>query len=184
MQINQENKTLIYGLCGLIIFILCGFTYLSYRISKLEKKNLNVATSIMQQVNGSRKIYVYNMEEMVKLTGIPALNKKFGEDIAALDKEITEAENKIKKLKDAKVKAEFTDVYFKSLRLKRDELINKYTENMQNILNSINKALEEIAVKSGAPTIFMASSVAVKTKFVVDVTAQVVEMIKQNQTNK
>jgi len=136
---------------------------------------------IQKAVDSSRKIYVYNLETVLLETGAVDAKKKFEKDVENLSKEVSAAEEKIKTLTDAKVKAEFSDVYLKSLRLKRDNLIEDYDKSLQNTLKKINKALSQIAVEKKAPTIFFIKSLAVMTDDVIDVSSEVVEKLKAEE---
>ena len=69
----------------------------------------------------------------------------------------------------------------KPLQMKRDELLDSYSQSMQKSLGQINEALAELATENNVPTIFINKSVAVNTNYVIDVTPQVVEKIKAKQ---
>jgi Skp family chaperone for outer membrane proteins len=170
------------ALCG--IYVIAGIFgwymwNLEHRFSAYENNVAKMETKLAQRVDDNRKIYVYNMEEALKMVGVPESSQKFENDIASLEKEVQEAQEKIKTLKEAQVKEEFSEMYLRSLQMKRDELINKYSESMQATLDKINKALEDVARENSVHTIFMSNSIAVNTEYVVDITAQVVEKMQQ-----
>ena len=170
------------ALCG--IYVIAGIFgwymwNLEHRFSAYENNVAKMETKLAQRVDDNRKIYVYNMEEALKMAGVPESSQKFENDIASLEKEVQEAQEKIKTLKEAQVKEEFSEMYLRSLQMKRDELINKYSESMQATLDKINKALEDVARENSVHTIFMSNSIAVNTEYVVDITAQVVEKMQQ-----
>ena len=152
---------------------------LGQRIATVEDNTAKMEDTLARRVDDNRKIYVYNMEETLLAAGIPASSQKFETDIASLEKELADAKEKIKTLKEAQVQEEFSDMYLRSLKLRRDDLISKYSESMQSVLNSINQALEEVARENNVHTIFLSSAIAISTEYVVDVTPQVIEKMKQ-----
>ena len=183
---SEENKKSIgmsrmaeWGVC-LALIGLALFTYsLEQRIAKVEENTSQIEDKLAKRVDDNRKIYVYNMEETLLAAGIPASSRQFESDIASLEQEVADAQEKIKTLKEAQVKEEFSDMYLRSLKMRRDELINKYSESMQVVLDAINQALEEVARENNVHTIFLSSAIAISTEYVVDVTPQVIEKMKQ-----
>lgn len=169
------------GIACLALVGLALFTYsLERRIAKIEVNTSQIEDKLAKRVDDNRKIYVYNMEETLLAAGIPASSQQFESDIASLEREVADAQEKIKTLKEAQVKEEFSDMYLRSLKMRRDELINKYSESMQVVLNAINQALEEVARENNVHTIFLSSAIAISTEYVVDVTPQVIEKMKQH----
>ncbi len=186
---KKRKRGLFFGLCFAYIVLGCltFFTYrLAQRVTKVENGAQEVENMLAQRVDDNRRIYVYNMEETLRAAGVPASSQQFETDIASLEREVTDAQEKIKTLKEAQVKEEFSDMYLRSLRMRRDELINKYSESMQVVLNAINKALEEVARENNVHTIFLSSAIAISTEYVVDVTPQVIERMQliANQPNQ
>ena len=180
---NKKDNRMLRITAGGACLALVGlalFTYsLEQRIARVEANTSQIEDKLAKRVDDNRKIYVYNMEETLLAAGIPASSQQFESDIASLEREVADAQEKIKTLKEAQVKEEFSDMYLRSLKMRRDELINKYSESMQATLDKINKALEDVARENSVHTIFMSNSIAVNTEYVVDITAQVVEKMQQ-----
>ena len=65
------------------------------------------------QLNNARKIYVYNLEEIVSASGIVKLQKELEDNVNKLNDEVLKAQKKITAIRDAKVKEDFSDRYFK-----------------------------------------------------------------------
>lgn len=160
----KNSKNMYFVLCGVILIF--AVVYGGYR-------------SLLNKVELNRKIYVYNMDEVLIQTGFVDSKKKFDEDVLKLNDEVMAAEKKIKNLKNEKVKNDFATVYLDSLKLKRNELIDNYQKQIEELTNKINKNLKIIAAEKNAPTIFNKSSIAVMTNDVIDVSAELVDKIKQ-----
>lgn len=129
------------------------------------------------QLNAIRKVYVYDVDKTLNMAGIVDLKRQLEVDVAALNNEVAAAEKKLKTIKDAKLKAEYSDVYVKSLRTKRDMLLENYDKSLHETLTKINDVLAEIAIERNLPTIFYVKSVVVNTADVVDVTDEVVARV-------
>jgi len=166
-----------------VICIALGYSNykLAKRVSALEHDVTSMENNLSQNVEDSRKVYVFNMEEAVKNTGIQAADQKFEKDINELDARVKEAQEAIKNIKDEAVKAKMLNLTLKPLQMKRDDLLDAYSQAMQQSLGQINEALAELAMENNVPTIFINKSVAVNTNYVIDVTPQVVEKIKSKQ---
>lgn len=178
----KTNIAWVAALCGIyvIVALLGGYIVkMGHKFSAYENSIAAMEIKLAQRVDDNRKIYMYNMEETLKLAGIPESNQKFESDIASLEHEVREAQEKIKTLKEAQVKEEFSEMYLRSLQMKRDELISKYSESMQDVLSQINSALEEVARENNVHTIFMSNAIAISTEYVVDVTPQVVKKMQE-----
>ncbi len=129
-------------------------------------------------IENSRKVYIYNLEEVLMTLNIVEEKQKFEAEIVKLNDELLEAEKKIKSLQDAKVKENFSQMYLSNLRLKRDELIAGYEKKVKDLTDKVNIALAEIAKGKGASTIFLRDVVAVNTPYVEDVTTEVINRVK------
>ena len=127
----------------------------------------------------SRKIYVYSLDEVLLKTQMVETKQKFDTEIVALNKELLNTEKKIKTIKNAKVKADFSEVYLKNLRMKRDELIENYKKSVDEITQKINAALEETIKEKDINAVFFKNSIAAKTPHVIDLTDEIVEKIKK-----
>ncbi len=184
---NKRDIRILRMITGVSCLALVGLAFftcsLERRITGIENNTSQIENKLAKRVDDNRKIYVYNMEETLLAAGIPASSQQFETDIASLEREVADAQEKIKTLKEAQVKEEFSDMYLRSLKMRRDELINKYSESMQVVLNAINQALEEVARENNVHTIFLSSAIAISTEYVVDVTPQVIEKMQQHVSN-
>ena len=157
---------------------------LKQRVTAVEKGVVQMEDKIAQRVDYNRRIYVYNMEETLMAVGIQASSQKFENDIASLEKEVADAQEKIKTLQEGQVKEDFSEMYLRSLQMRRDELVSKYSETMQKVLDAINGSLEEVARENNVHTIFLSNAIALNTDYVVDLTPQVVAKVKQKLDKK
>lgn len=139
---------------------------------------------LVKLINDSRKIYVYSLEEVLVKAEALTPKQKFDEDIIKLNEELLDGEKKIKSIKDAKVKEDFSDVYLKNLRMRRDELINNYQNSINELTQKINQALAEIAKEKNASAVFLKSAIAVQTPYVVDLTDEIAERLQKNAAKK
>lgn len=156
------------------------------KIAQYAEQQEKLARYAVQQeemakaISDSRKVYVYSLEEvLVKIDAVEE-RQKFEEDILKLNEELLEGEKKIKTIKEAKLKADFSDVYLKNLRMKRDELVENYQKLIKDLTQKINQALAEIAKEKDVPVVFLKSSVAVTTPYVVDLTDDVAGKLQKN----
>lgn len=135
-------------------------------------------------IKDNRKIYVYSLEEvLVKIDALES-RQQFEEDILKLNEELLEGEKKIKTIKEAKLRADFSDVYLKNLRMKRDELVEKYQSLIEELTQKINKALAEISKEKDVPVVFLRSSIAVSTPYVVDLTDEIAAKLQPKAKKK
>lgn len=179
---------------GIVISLLVAYLALGWlahtayslkqRISEVEKGVVQMEDKIAQRVDYNRRIYVYSMEETLLAIGVQASSQKFENDIASLEKEVADAQEKIKTLQEGQVKEDFSEMYLRSLQMRRDELVNKYSESMQKVLDAINSSLEEVAQENNVHTIFLSSAIALNTDYVIDMTPQVVAKVKQKLDKK
>jgi len=68
--------------------------------------------------------------------------------------------------------------------MKRDELVNNYQNSIKDLTQKINQALAEIATEKDVPAVFLKSSIAVQTPYVVDLTDEIAERLKQSAEQK
>ena len=134
---------------------------------------------LTQKIENARKIYVYDLQEVIRHTGIAEAKQKYEQDVISLNEDLLAAEKKIKSLKDAKVKEDFSEVYLKNLRLKRDELVENYEKSISELTGKINVALAEIAKEKDTSAIFVRDIILVKTPYVEDVTDDVIKHLKK-----
>ena len=158
------QKMIVLLLCGLVL----ANAFLFYKYAKLN----NLVTQ-------NRNIYVYNMENSLLLAGMAEENQKFEADMYDLEKEIDAAMEKLKTIKDQKLKEEYQEMYMNSLKIKRDDLIKAHEEFVNNLSKNVGKALVKVANKYKVATIFSTKSIAVTTPYVVDVTPQIVDILRK-----
>lgn len=127
----------------------------------------------------SKKIYVYSLDEVLLKSQVLETKQKFDAEIVKLNEELKVGEKKIKSLKDKKVKIDFSDIYLKNLRNKRDELVENYQKTVEEVTQKINTALEEIVKEKEIPAVFVKKAIAIPSPYVIDITDEVVEKIKK-----
>ena len=177
-NISPANKKYLpHAVALAIIALYAGLGYLFYLYKGLSDAQDD--TAIQAQIAESKKIYVYNLEEVLRKINAIEAKKQFEDEIIKLNDELLEAEKKIKSLKDAKVKEDFSEVYLNNLRMKRDELVNNYERNIEELTAKINAALSSIAEERNIPTIFVQNAIALNTNFVVDLTDEIVARVQK-----
>ena len=102
-------------------------------------------------------------------------NREFEAKINILNDEVSTAQSKISSLKDSKEKDDFSEVYMKSLKLKRDTMLEQYNQAIQEITDEINAKISEIAQERNALVVFDRRAVTAKTPHVIDVTEEIVK---------
>ena len=172
---NQKStakitKASLYFLASLILISIMGIIIQQVQIH-------NMATKISKLQN----VYIYDLEEILKGLKVDDLNREFEAKINILNDEVSSAQEKIASMKDGKVKDDFADVYLKSLKFKRDNMIQEYTKSIQNITESINAGLVKYAKQKGITVVFDKRAVAAQTSSVIDVTPELVEKISLNR---
>ena len=176
----MNNNRIIIALFAVMI---CAIGYLYHSVGKLkENQKLNstqTVQSIEKQISESRKIYIYNLEEVLRKINAVDEKVQMEEKILKLNNELSVAEKKIKSLKSAKVKEDFSDMYMKNLRMKRDEILENYQKTLGDITDRINTALNEIAKEKNVSAVFVHSAIAVRTPYVEDITDEVVARIQK-----
>ena len=175
---NKSDRRLnIVGVIAILGVIMSGYLY--KEVSDLKSLIGNLDTNFSTNVDDGRKVYVFNTDKAIEGIGLPEISRKFEEDIYDLDKQVKEAQETIKDIKEEAVKEKVLTMSVKPLQMKRDELLDAYSKATQDALNNINNALAQIAAEDNIPTIFVNKSVAVNTNYVIDVTDRVVEIIKK-----
>ncbi|MBQ4400352.1 MAG: OmpH family outer membrane protein [Alphaproteobacteria bacterium] len=165
----------------IVLYIVAGYMYhLISSIKNIQQTNSVQTIKAMEtQINENKKIYIYNLEGVLRKINAVDEKVQMEEKILKLNNELMEAEKKIKSLKNAQVKEDFSDMYLKNLRMKRDEILENYEKSLGDITDRINSALNEIAKEKNVSTIFVHSVISVKTPYVVDVTDEVAAKILQ-----
>ena len=169
------KKNLTFVNIALLLIFGAGF-YWQYQINqKLEQQ----FATLEPKIEESRKIYIYSLEDVILKTGAVQIKQKFEADILELNKELVAAEQKIDSIEKANVKADVSELYLKNLRLKRDELMNNYQKSIEDLNKKINDAVVEIAKEKDVSAVFLKTSIAATSPYVVDITDEVAERIKQ-----
>lgn len=168
-------KKAIYILCAVLAV---AYIYMGYEQIQIHMLN-NQIKAQNAQIEASKMVYFYNLEAVLRETNAISAKTNFESEILKLNDEVFAAEKKIKSIKDAKVKADFSDVYLNTIKLKREELIKKYDESIKTITDGINKALAEVAAEKGVATIFVQSAIAVNTAYTEDVTDEIIKRLKK-----
>lgn len=174
MDTNTKRDRLPFFLSGIVAALVLFLAFVLYNLTSLQSQ-------VKQQQNAienNSKVYVYSLEDLLQKMNVLAEKQKFETEIINLNSELLDAEKKIKSLKDAKVKADFSDVYLKNLRMKRDELVLGYENKIKALTDTINQALSEVAAEKSIGVIFVKSAVALNTPAVVDLTDEIYAKIK------
>ncbi|MBQ7633350.1 MAG: hypothetical protein IJS88_04475 [Alphaproteobacteria bacterium] len=170
----------IISVVGLVVLIFLGIQNISMKkqIGMLKEQIGNMNSNFSYNVDDGRKIYVFDIDKAIEGIGLHETSRKFEEDIYELDRQVKEAQETIKDIKDEGMKNKVLTLSVKPLQMRRDELLDTYAKANQDALNKINNALAQIAAEDNIPTIFMNKSVAVNTNYVIDVTNKVVQIVK------
>lgn len=152
--------------------------------NNLSQKINVLKNQVAKQVVNERRVYICNMEEIYAALQVEERNRNFEIELDKLNNEVKSAQKKIDSLKNAKVKANYSDVYLNSLVAKRDKVAEDYQNSLQQTLANVNQALSEVAAESGVNVIFRSKATAVSTKYTVDVTQKVLEKIKNMENKK
>jgi hypothetical protein len=155
---------------------LAQYTAQQQKLAQYDAQQKELKTAI----ENNRKIYVYSLEDVLLKVDILDNKKKFEEEVIKLNDELLEGEKKIKSIKNAKVKEDFSDVYLKNLRMKRDELLADYQKIVEELTEKINQALAEIAKEKQVSVVFLKSAIAVQTPDVIDLTDEIAARVKNN----
>ena len=158
---------------------------LSQMLSNHIQENVLYVTDYLQQradnleeeLEKSRKIYVYNLQAAVLESNMIKIKEDFEKNVEALNKEIDEARKKIQKLENSKVKKDFAELYLRSLTLKKDNMLKEHEKALQNAADDINAALDQIIREKKIPAIFKVDAIAYSSENVVDVTPEVINLL-------
>lgn len=162
------------GISLTFIGLLCiavGSIYFQYVSQQKEFANA---------LNENRKVYVYSLEEVLVKVEAISNKQKFDEDILKLNDELMKGKEKIKNIKNAKLQEDFSDVYLKNLRMKRDDLVSNYQKSIKDLTGKINAALADIAKERDISAVFLKSALAVSSPHVVDLTDEVAARVQKS----
>lgn len=151
---------------------------LQKQIYDLKQEQLSFKQEQNQNTAELKKIYVYDLEETLRGLKLDSMNREFEAKINILNDEVSAAQQKIASLKETKDKDDFSDVYLKSLKLKRDTMLQEYNRTIENLTEDINRTVTEIATEKGASAVFDMRAVATRTDNVEDVTGEVIKRVK------
>ena len=177
----------------LTVFVLLVAVLLIVRNMSLEEQNMrlqqdvqmlksqfsNIDSQVAQKIDAGRKIYVFSLDDTVLSLGMLDKKKLFEQKVNKLNDEVRAAEKKLKGIKDQSVRSEYSEVYMKSLQIKRNNLIMDYEKEMAELNNRINKALEDVVVEQKLPAVWSAKNIAVATPDVVDITEAVIAKLQR-----
>lgn len=138
----------------------------------------NLQQDIKQNAAQIKKVYVYNLEETLRGVNLEAMNREFEAKLNVLNDEVSTAQKKISSLKETKDKDDFSDVYLKSLKLKRDTMMQEYNRTLEDLTAQINQTVSEVAKEKNASVIFDIRAIASLTENVEDVTEEVIKKVK------
>ena len=171
--LSQLNMSKILGsACAFLVLFMFGYS--NIKIIHLQ----NRLTEQTQQLEQARKVYVYDLENVLKGLNVLEIKRKFEDEIIKLNDEVFAAEEKIKSLKNAKVKEDFSTMYLNNIRMKRDDLLANYDKTIKELTDKINKVVGEIAKEQNVSVIFMKNAIAVKTPYVVDITEEIISRVR------
>ena len=175
MAKRAENKISILGILGVIL--LGAVAYQQLEIMQLRQQQTDLHSELTQTAAQLKKVYVYDLEETLRSVKLDSLNREFEAKINILNDEVSSAQQKIASLKETKEKDNFSDVYLKSLKLKRDTMLQEYNRTLENLTEEINKTISEIAAEKGASIIFDKRIISSQTENVEDVTPELIKRV-------
>lgn len=172
----KNGKKSILG--GLIIILLCGaVAYQQCEIYRLQQTQIKLQDDFAKTADQLKKVYVYDLEATLRGVKLDDLNREFEAKINILNDEVSAAQAKIASLKESKDKDNFSDVYLKSLKLKRDTMLQEYNRTLDNLTEEINQVISDIAKEKGATVIFDRRIISSQTENVEDVTDEVIKRV-------
>ena len=191
LSIRARSIVILVIVIGILVgsFYACRYIYktASKALSDHVQENVLYVTDYLQQrvdnleeeLEKSRKVYVYNLQAAVVESNMIKIKEDFEKNVKALNKEIDEARKKIKKLEKSNVKKDFAELYLRSLTLKKDNLLKDHENALQKAADDINAALNQIIKEKKIPAIFKVDTIAYSSDNVVDVTPEVINLLKK-----
>ena len=162
-----------------IVLLLCAVVvYQQFALMQTRQAQSALKTELQQTAAQLKKVYVYDLEETLRSVQLDSLNREFEAKINILNDEVSTAQKKIASLKETKDKDNFSDVYLKSLKLKRDTMLQEYNRTLENLTAEINQIISEIATEKGASVIFDKRIISSETENVEDVTPELIKRVK------
>ena len=175
----MKDKHIIIALATALVIVFAAMVHLYHLVDNLNQQITSVNKETETLISENKKIYIYDLQEVLRKINAGDKRVQMEEQILKLNNELMAAEKKIKSLKNAKVKEDISDMYVKNLRLKRDEIMENFDKTVAEITDKINMALTEIAKEKNTSTIFIPSTIALRTPYVIDVTDEVVAKMQK-----
>ena len=168
-QAKKYQKELILAVAFVVLVVVDCI-----HCAEIEELKAKVQQNMQKEQN--EKVYVYNVNRLISSSPqIVALQQKYKQQMAELDKQIDVAQQKLANMKDKAAKAEFSEAYLGGLSLKRDNLLEEYQKAVAEVSERTNKALLDIVNNNKIPVVYNASIIAVNTTNVVDLTDAVLK---------
>ena len=181
----EKKSSFTMANCSLVLSIIAVLAVVACYAQICSMKKQNETLRAEYQTNTNNKIYFYNLENVIASSSLVEIRNDFETKLQALAVEVETAQKKIQSIKDAKVKDDFTEMYMKSLKMKRDDLLKAYDEAMIQATDNVNEALKEIAEEKNVSTIFTSKALAVTTDDTIDLTQEIIEIVnKKNEKMK
>ncbi len=177
MAKRADNKKKSFGVILGGIVLSGIIAYQQVEIMQLQQAQSDLQSELKQTAAQLKKVYVYDLEETLRSLKLDDLNREFEAKINILNDEVSGAQKKIASLKETKDKDNFSDVYLKSLKLKRDTMLQEYNRTLENLTEEINKAVSEIATEKGASIIFDKRIISSETENVEDITQELIKRV-------
>ena len=171
-----------YVLCATLFLCVLWLIKIQLEIKNLKNTQQQQNQMTEQRIDNLKKIYVYDLQETLRGIKLENLNKEFEKKINIINDEVTLAHEKIDSLKETKEKDNFSEVYLKSLKLKRDTMIQDYNKVLEKLTDEINRVITEIANEKDTAIIFDKRVTASLTQYVEDVTPEVIKRIEEKRS--
>ena len=167
-----DKKFYVLGAAVAVLYVATGVLF--YQVRSASNQD-----ALLQKIEQGSQVYTYNLDRIFEAMNIAEAKKQYEESVIGLNNELLQAEEKIKSLKDAKVKEDFSEMYLKNLKLRRDEIVSNYEKAVAGLNEKFTKALEEIVHEQNLPAVFLSGAIAVKTEKTVDLTDQIIAKMKK-----
>lgn len=178
LQNKKQSQLSIILLWVAVIFCMVWIVLMQFEIQALQYRQKDQLQEATQEIRELKKVYIYDLEATLRGIRLDDFNREFEAKINILNDEVTAAQKKIASLQETKDKDDFSDMYLKSLKLKRDTMLQEYNRTIANLTEDINRTVAEIADEKDTAIIFDKRVTASLTKYVEDVTDEVIKRIK------
>jgi hypothetical protein len=177
---SEGSKKIVFAYFLLLVCI-AGIAFQQFEIYTLQhgqQEQRGLMQSISQNARQLKKIYVFDLEQALLKLNIADINKEFEAKIKVLNDEVSTAQKKIASLKETKDKDTFSDMYLQSLKLKRDAMLQEYTNTLESLTEEINQTVANVGIEKNASVVFDKRVIATQTEEVEDITDEVVKRAK------